>query len=308
MRDFKSIMWKINAIKADENGNLQEDLKILLDESSGGSDSGDNESSDDSDTPSDDDSGDEEGSDDDSEEDGEDGEDDTEESDDEDEDEVDETESDEIEDSDEGEGEDEDELAETKRMNKELIEKINSLLEAGKKDDAKDEAKETVTDIFDDDDYKKLVEVLDLKPEGAVVLSMFLKKVMNQTQQDSVEKALRSTPKVVGSFINRKRVIEKARETFYNNNPQLTKVKSYVVNVANDVAAENPEWDLTQVMDEAAKQSYKALGLKRAVQKKEKERERKKPAFVKGGKGGRKPVPKKTVLEKQINEILDLEE
>ncbi len=162
--------------------------------------------------------------------------------------------------------------------------------------------------IYDGEEFKGLVEVLDLDANEAKVLTAFMKAMQNDTQQRSVEQAMKDTPEVVGKYVNRQAVITKMKEKFYEDNPNLVEIKPYVAQVANTVSAKNSDWTMEQVLTETAKVTYKALGIKKELAKKtDKPGKRKKPAFAKGTKGGRKPAPKKSKLESDMQAMLDLD-
>lgn len=161
--------------------------------------------------------------------------------------------------------------------------------------------------LYEGESFKALVEVLELDEKEAKVLSLFMDEFKGATQQGAVEQALRSTPEIVGKFVKRDTVMTEVKKDFYNNHPQLVKSTKYVKGRADTIAAENPDWLVKDILEEAAKQTYDALGIQKTLVKKGEKKEKKKPAFSKSGGSSRKQQPKVDKLTKEINTMMALE-
>ncbi len=204
-----------------------------------------------------------------------------------------------------GEG-DKDETASLEERNAQLLEIIKNM--SGNVPEKAPEKKKELSNVYESDEVKELVKILELDESEGKVLVGVLKKIQDDTQQRSVEQAMRDTPEVVGKYVNRQAVLKRLKDNFNEKNPQLKEVTSYVVQVANDLSAANADWGMEKCLDEAAVKTYKALGIKKDLaKKKDKPGKRKKPAFAKGTKGSRKKAPKKSKLQNDIQSMLDLD-
>ncbi len=207
------------------------------------------------------------------------------------------------------EEEDSPEEADTDGTSESQDERYLKIIESlAKKKQTEKPATPAAPDIYESDEFKGLIEVLDLDKNEAKVMMAFMKRMQSDTQQRSVEQAMKDTPEVVGKYVNRQSVMTRMKEKFYKDNPQLEAVKSYVAQVANTVSANNADWTMEQVLTEAAEVTYTALGIKKELAKKtDKPGKRKKPAFAKGTKGSRKKTPKVPKLQNDIQKMLNLD-
>jgi len=76
-----------------------------------------------------------------------------------------------------------------------------------------------------------------------------------------------------------------------------------VAAVANDVHAKNPDLGVDDVFKQSAEATRKLLGMKKEATTAVK-RKPKKPAFAKAG-GARKPAPKISAVQSEINDLLN---
>lgn len=84
---------------------------------------------------------------------------------------------------------------------------------------------------------------------------------MNNIYAGAIEKMQVALPTIVSTQIDHQDTLRKAADNFYSQHEQLSQHKPLVASHITSVANENPDWDLTQVMAEAATRSYKQLRL-----------------------------------------------
>jgi hypothetical protein len=177
---------------------------------------------------------------------------------------------------------------------------------------------EPEVDIFEDESFSNLAEILDVDDKGKKALQTFFTKFMDHTQKSSLNQMLNQTPDMIGKVMDSKTQIENVKTKFYTENAELAAVKPFVKELANSIAQENPALDLAQVLEETSKKAYKVLGLtKKKPEDKKKGKEadpdnpdaggdkdkKKKPAFPKGN-NVRKPPVKQSKLEGDLDAML----
>lgn len=207
----------------------------------------------------------------------------------------------EIEEEEEGVEVEENKSAETSEMrvlrlqNEALQNKVNSLSQSSAE----------VAPVADKMTIEKLMESIDdpeeimSDKEKFVEFFLSLSKV---TANSAVENSMTMTPEVVSQFIAKRDQLNRVRTKFYDNNPELVEVQDYVAEVANSIAAENPDKPLQEVLDITSKRVYKALKLEEEVSKTETKAQRKKPAFAKTTRGkSRKKAPSVTGLQNDLD-------
>jgi len=96
-------------------------------------------------------------------------------------------------------------------------------------------------------------EIMESKEKFTGFISKLMKAVSEGT--------LATVHGVIPQVINQHSSMSQVRDAFYAAHPQLAPVKSYVSKVANEVAARNPEWNVQQVLGEAAKLTKAALSI-----------------------------------------------
>ena len=132
----------------------------------------------------------------------------------------------------------------------------------------------------------------------------FLTKFATSVQQQAITGVLQSIPEIMTTHMTRQQALGKIRDDFYAKNKELAPVKQFVAHATTQVASEHPDWTITQVLDEAAKRAYKTLGIKKTVV--EKTSKKKTPAFVSSPTSVRKPAPKVSPLQKELDDLFDL--
>lgn len=150
-------------------------------------------------------------------------------------------------------------------------------------------------------------EILDSREK----LDQLLVAVYNQAVKDAAvrsrETTLQSLPQIVMQQVAHQTHVRKATEEFYEEHPQLTVARKTVGSLANEVAAEHPDWTLDKVLDETAKRSYKALGLKKvAVTSRKGGSDKNKPALARPtGARKRTPADGRSGLQQEIDGLID---
>lgn len=188
-------------------------------------------------------------------------------------------------------------LDELRKQNESLLKQVEEL--AGKGDQRQEEPQEQIKldTVFEDINLDDIIDSEENFKE-------FFTKFASAIRTSTTENVLKMIPEVTGKFIIQKEAMNKVRDNFYSNHPELANVKQYVANVANTVSAEHPDWTVPDVLEEAAKRTKDALGLKNVIQKDERRKSRKKPAFAKtrGSKRG-KAEPKLSALQQEIDDL-----
>ena len=152
----------------------------------------------------------------------------------------------------------------------------------------------------------KMFEGLDIDSimESNEKFIEFMVKSMNQVQQASVQQVLTSIPHIVGSFVQRQTSLRDVANEFYTKYPELGKVKQYVGTVANEVAAENPDWEIGRVLEETATRAMNALSIQRGMQSTLKKDTSVRPSLPGGTKTRQAKAPS-TALQNEISELLE---
>jgi hypothetical protein len=161
---------------------------------------------------------------------------------------------------------------------------------------------------FDSSRYAKVFDKLDLDSviDTEESFKGFMLKLAEAIHTDVTEQVLPQIPAITQDQLSRHATMQQIKDQFYRDHEELLPVQSYVAQVANAVAKENPEMSLQEVLEKTAETAKTALGLEKVKQSKREAKE-KKPAFVKPGKAERsKPADKVDPLQKEIQELIDL--
>jgi hypothetical protein len=120
-----------------------------------------------------------------------------------------------------------------------------------------------------------------------------------------MKKFLTSIPQVVMHQVRQQSVIRSAVDAFYGENKDLQDYKKLVGATINEVVAENPDWKMDKVFNDAAVRTRKVLGLKKVAEG-SKGKKKGNPSFAKpkgkSGKSGVKSKPSK--LQTDIDSLL----
>ena len=190
-----------------------------------------------------------------------------------------------------------DELSSLKKQNELLQQRLN---EAYQHKPVKAEtavaADPLKTDFFGEWKFDDIVESQES-------LQKFLGEFAGKVVTVARESVLKDLPGTVSNLTTQQIEARRQVDGFYGDHPQLTSVKPFVAQVVSTVASEHADWELPQVLEEAAQRAYKALGLKQQVEKAGK----KNPAFAPtkpGGPRGKLAEGGKSKLEKELEELM----
>ena len=197
-------------------------------------------------------------------------------------------------------------LEEMKEQNRKLLERLEKTAqietaEVGKRpEEPPPETSDVIKTFLGDDDIDEVVS--DPKKFEAV-----LNRVAEVIRNDVIEQVFRSTPQLVTSQIQQQTKVNEAVKEFYKENEDLKHVKKTVGAIANDVAADNPDWTLDKVFKQTAVKTRETLGLKKKTVKKVKGNTKptRKPALQTNVKRANRPDgPSMTETEKDVMDTL----
>ena len=153
-------------------------------------------------------------------------------------------------------------------------------------------------DLFKDMDFDSVME----SKENFV---KFFKDAMAVVKEQTKQETLVNIPNVVGSFVQRQASIRDVATEFYGKYPELKRVKQYVAHVANTVSAEQPGWNISQVLEEAAKRTKETLNLQAVVEEKEKvDAAKPKPSLPGGTQSSKTPKAPSNGFQDEINDLI----
>lgn len=135
-------------------------------------------------------------------------------------------------------------------------------------------------EVYDFVGEKDLDTILASKEE----FNKFLSGIVNSTMNTTIENVYRNLPQVVSSQVTQQTSLKTYVDEFYKENADLLSVRKTVSAVANEVAAEQPDYGIEQIFKETEIRTRKMLGLKKVALEEDLEQ---KP-FVKPP--GRKPA------------------
>jgi hypothetical protein len=163
-------------------------------------------------------------------------------------------------------------------------------------------------------EYKAVDYVGDLDMDDVTADKNILNNIINNAVQNAishiqsmipdVNAVTSSIPETVKVQVAQQNYIDRVVGEFYNTNEDLNPVKETVSQVAQNIAAEHPDYDLPKLFNEAAKLTRTLLRMPEPVVKppEEDKGEFNKPAFA--GRTSRRQTPAKTQsLVDEINEL-----
>jgi hypothetical protein len=130
--------------------------------------------------------------------------------------------------------------------------------------------------------------------------SGFAQRIENKLSGDY----MRSIPNVVAPQVRQLVELNMAVNEFYEVHEDLKPVRQMVGAVSNQIVQEHPDWTMQKVMEESAVRTRKVLKMPNPGKEVKGKKKVVRPSFVKGNKGGRKPKPKVSDLQKEIDELL----
>ena len=116
------------------------------------------------------------------------------------------------------------------------------------------------------------------------------------------ENVLRAIPDIVKTNVQQHAALRTMTDDFYRENEDLKGHKKFVGMVGAELASKNPDWKVEKVFSEAASESRKRLGMKKAAVKKVADTKPTLPGGTKGVKG----APDKAKAGKLAKEIDDM--
>ena len=197
------------------------------------------------------------------------------------------------------------ELASLRAQNEALLKQLE---EVSRRQEIKSEEKKSFE--FDAEHYAEVFKDLNLDNviDSEENFKKFLLNFASAIHKDVAEKLMPEMPRIATEQVQRQLTIQEIREEFYKQHKVLNPVRSYVAQIANIVAQEDPTKSLMEVLEESAKRAKQALNLTDDIQPMEEKSEKKKtPAFVEGGNAERgKPKVKIDPLQAEISELMNL--
>lgn len=197
------------------------------------------------------------------------------------------------------------ELASLKAQNEALLKQLD---EVSRRQEVKPEEKKSLE--FDAAHYAEVFKDLNLDNviDTEDHFKQFLLTFASAIHKDVAEKLMPEMPRIANEQVQRHFTIQEIREEFYKSHKVLNPVRSYVAQIANIVAQEDPTKSLMEVLEESAKRAKQALNLTDEVPTMEEKTEKKKtPAFVESGSAERsKPKVKLDPLQAEIFELMNL--
>ena len=198
-----------------------------------------------------------------------------------------------------------DELETLRREKEELTARLEDL--AGRVRLATDAPK---TDAPTTDAPPELIDFLgDRGPDDVLSDKEMFNEFLNEVAKRAVELAgvkvsenvLRAIPDIVKTNVQQHAALRRMTDDFYNENEDLKGHKKFVGMVGAEIASKNPDWEVKKVFSEAAVESRKRLGLKKAAAKPASPA---KPALPGGTKGKKGAVKDRKGMAKEIDDML----
>jgi hypothetical protein len=216
----------------------------------------------------------------------------------------------EVSDADSGEGEEDEKDKVIRELREELARAGNKDIVADKdivqeqKQDEPVKVPDFIGEFVDsDEEYDKAFE----KREA-------FNEVLKKVHTRAVETTLKLIPQVIDNVVKSQVVMYTKATEFFGRNRDLKEYSGYIAKVANEIASKDPSLSLDDIFGtegdpgKLAVEVRKALKLKGNVIKKEAEKVKERPAFIKQGGGVRiKPevVPIKSGIEAEIGDLIE---
>ena len=197
------------------------------------------------------------------------------------------------------------ELASLRAQNEALLKQLE---EVSRRQETKSEGKKSFE--FDAEHYAEVFKDLNLDNviDTEENFKKFLLNFASAIHKDVAGKLMPEMPRIATEQVQRQLTIQEIREEFYKQHKVLNPVRSYVAQIANIVAQEDPTKSLMEVLEESAKRAKQTLNLTDEIPTMEEKTEKKKtPAFVESGSAERsKPRAKVDPLQAEIFELMNL--
>ena len=149
--------------------------------------------------------------------------------------------------------------------------------------------------LTENDDIDDILSERD-KLEG------LLQRVYERAREDALPQEYKDLPSFLGEQVQRQMVLREGVREFFSANSDLLAVRKTVGALTNEVVAEHPEWNLSQVLTEAETRTRTLLGIKKPVVR----TDGRNPAL--GGKGSsrKKTGDTRTSMQKELDDLMDL--
>ncbi|MCP3684325.1 MAG: hypothetical protein GY861_16730 [bacterium] len=163
--------------------------------------------------------------------------------------------------------------------------------------------------------FDKLAEAMQWDDADKAAQKNFLKLVAEYNKASILKDAVKGVPETVNSMMSAKEKEKAMHDNFYGTYPELEGVKKYVSFISKDVAATmKGEVNQDKILGAIAEKAYNDLGIKKGAKKKDavkedgnKAEKGKKPAFASAN-GARKKAPKMDAMQRQIANIMSLDD
>jgi len=199
------------------------------------------------------------------------------------------------------------------KTNEKLLDIIKQKDNKNDEDDDSDDEDDTLENPLEGEIFKDLSEAMNWDEDDQKTMKSFFTMFAAYNQANTLSAAEQNIPNIVTSQMTMKQKKAAISKKFYDEHTALGEVKTYVSNVAANVAkewkADGKALDLDKILSIAAKRSYKALNIKPNKRKQnngKKPGSGKKPAFA-SNKGSRKGQKKESDTETMIGAIMDLD-
>ena len=161
-----------------------------------------------------------------------------------------------------------------------------------------------------EEDYVGNLDMDDVTSDPKVfnsVLNNFKKDLLASINVEgvidqAVKRTLLGIPSVIQSQIRQQASVDELVRDFYDANKDLTSIKQTVGMVAQNIAAEHPDWTVKQVFDESAKKTRELLQLPVPSDVKE-TLTNENPALAKRSAASKRDTDLRTNLQRELDEI-----
>jgi hypothetical protein len=161
--------------------------------------------------------------------------------------------------------------------------------EGEKPTEKKEEKAADVSELFTDED----IENLDAK-----TLNKKISEFIAKDRQDT----MRAMNAATSNLIQQQVQLNVGAMLFYQQNPELSKIKPYVTHKATVLMKKNPEWDYPTLFENLAKEVKKDIETF-AGRKLEETSDERRPAFAKKPGASRRSGDARTPLQKELDEL-----
>lgn len=146
-------------------------------------------------------------------------------------------------------------------------------------------------------DFDKVMDSKD------AFMSFFIKS-MDVVRKQTEQSVMAAVPQTVEGQIQRANTMREVANEFYTSYPELSQIKGYVANVAAEVSAKNPDWDMNMVLTETAKVTKSMLGLDVVPKAPVTPEDKATPVLSGGTRTSKTPSGKKNAMQEEIEDFL----